>query len=125
MTCNKCEHCAKEKDLAPFELAMHRAGEAIAYILEHDNHPQYDRIKYPNRVAVDQYFMGIHKDEFAGPRLYIYNGDTPADDPMVYISSTAMGLIDNDATPPMLNSTLMVDLVTKFKDLLENHFFQG
>lgn len=125
MTCTKCEQCAKENDLPDFELAMNRANDAITYAVEHIDHPQYERIKYPNRVAVGKYFMGIYEDEHAGPRIFIWSGDKPTDEALVYVNGQSMGIVNPDAAPPMINSKDMLDLTESFKNLLKKHFFKG
>lgn len=123
MTCGKCEQCSCQP--APFEQAMNKAHEVLHYTADFVDHPQYDRIKYPNRVSVGDYYLGIHEDELAGRRIFIWAGDKPTDNPLVYINQTTMGLVDADAPPPMISSEQMRDTMKGFKDLLTNHFFQG
>jgi hypothetical protein len=125
MTCNNCGNCKCEPQPTQYELAMNKAGDVLEYALDHVDHPQFDRIKYPNRVSVGGYFAGIHEDEFFGPRIYLWESDKPDEDPIVYINRTAMGLHNVDATPPMITSKEMNDLMAQFKDLLNKHFFQG
>lgn len=125
MSCNNCATCTCKETRAPFEVAMGKANELIHYLSEHEDHPQFESLLYPRRVAVADHYMGVQIDPMTGPRIVIWETDTPDVEPVMYISGTAMGLTNPDAPPPLTTSGKLVELVTQFDSLIHTSFFRG
>lgn len=125
MTCNKCEHCTQ---VVPFyEKTMAKAAAVNAFVKDHDGHPQFERIKFPNRIAIGDFYLGLAAENYvaAGYNVNIYREMDPNTDPEIFVGACHISLYNPDKPPAILDSQLLHDLVDQFNELLRTEFFQG
>lgn len=119
MTCNQCEHCTELAE-PTFSRTMNAAQRAVEYIAEFEGHPQRERVIYPNRVAVDDYYMG-----FDAKGIMVYYYKDMDGNPGIYVNNHSLSVFDADAPPPIMSSEKLLELATNFEKLLKEEFFQG
>lgn len=125
MTCNKCEHCTRVTPL--YEKTMAKAEAVNAFVKDHEDHPQFERIKFPNRIAIGDYYLGLNLENniATGYNVNIYKDMDPNTVPEIFVGEKYMSLYNPDKPPLILDSQLIHDLVDQFNELLRTEFFQG
>lgn len=125
MTCNQCEHCTQVVPI--YEKTMAKAEAVNAFVKDHEDHPQFERIKFPNRIAIGDYYLGLafENNMVVGYNVNIYKEMDPNTDPEIFVGAKYMGLHNPDNPPAILDSQLIHDLIDQFNELLRTEFFQG